>query len=71
MTHADNRAPYRIVLDAIPEDDRTIAFLNVNRCVNMTGARASDAARSEVADYQRMGATAYRAKFDADRKDER
>lgn len=62
-------SPYRQVIeDAIndgtidPLDD-TIVFLNINRAVNMTGGRASDAARSEVAAYKRQGREAYIADF--------
>lgn len=64
-------AKYRQIVEAATVEDggdRTLIYLEVNREVNQTGGRASDAARCQVADYARMGADAYRERFAATRE---
>lgn len=55
------------VLQVIPEEDRTYVGLASNRMMNMTGGRPSDAARSEVAAYKRLGRDEYIRQFKAER----
>jgi hypothetical protein len=70
----DTRSPYLVVLDdaveefSLTPDQVTMLHLNFNRCLNMTGGRPSDAARSEVWALRREGVDAYFAKFDEVRK---
>ena len=52
---------------AVRVEDETKVFLAINRAVNMTGGRASDAARSEVAAYKRLGADAWVAAWKQER----
>lgn len=59
-------AKYREIIDAagMPADIADLAFLNVNRALNLVpGMRPSDCARDEVRDFQRLGADAYRDLF--------
>jgi hypothetical protein len=61
----------QVIDEGVPEDDRTIVALAANRMMNMTGGRPSDAARSEVRHYQRLGAAEYRRQWEAERESER
>lgn len=58
-------SPFSQVLLAIPEEDRDWVTLEAMRCLNCTGGRPSDAARSTVSAYER-GYLTYE-KFLADR----
>lgn len=55
------------VLAVIPAEHRAMVGLAANCRCNMAGGRPSDAARSEVAEFQRLGAEEYTRRFDAER----
>jgi hypothetical protein len=54
ITQALGLSPYmQVIEDAqIPEPDKGLVILDVNRHMNMVGGRPSDAARTVVVDYQ-------------------
>lgn len=59
------KSPFHQVLEAVPAADRDWVTLEAHRCMNCTGGRPSDAARSTVAAYERGSLTYER--FLADR----
>lgn len=49
------KSPFREVLETVPEESRSIVGLHANYLLNTQGGRPSDAARSAVAAFNRLG----------------
>jgi hypothetical protein len=49
------RSNFAVVLDAVPEPDRSIVSLDAMLRMNTGGGRPSDAARAAVASYEALG----------------